>query len=169
MIHHMGVFASDHAASRRFYRAALWPLGIILGYESDGVSEFWHRDADTPSLSLERTDGLCTQDLHVAFAADDRDAVDAFFCQGVAAGGTQRHAPRYWPEYRAYCAFLNDRDGTTSRRSTRNGESRLSTIPERFRTAGLHVTPGIGDIVPEHDSPLGSDGAVAGFAGGMAA
>lgn len=70
MIHHMGVFASDHATSRRFYHAALQPLGITLGYESDGVSEFWHRHTDTPSLSLERADELCTQDLHVAFTAD---------------------------------------------------------------------------------------------------
>lgn len=111
MIHHLGVFASDHTSSRRFYEAALEPLGIVLGYEADGVSEFWHRDADTPSLSLERAEKLCTRDLHVAFAANDRDAVDAFFRRGVAAGGTERHAPGYWPEYRAYCAFLTDPDG----------------------------------------------------------
>jgi catechol 2,3-dioxygenase-like lactoylglutathione lyase family enzyme len=111
MIHHVGVFASDHGRSRRFYWAALEPLGIIVGYEADGVSEFWHRDADTPSLSLERANDLCTRDLHIAFAAENREAVDAFFELGIAAGGTERHAPRYWPEYRAYCAFLSDPDG----------------------------------------------------------
>lgn len=111
MIHHIGVFATDHARSRRFYEAALEPLGIIAGYEADGVSEFWHRDASTPSLSLERADDLSTRDLHVAFAAHDRETVDAFFRRGLAGGGTERHAPRYWPEYGAYCAFLNDPDG----------------------------------------------------------
>lgn len=111
LFHHLGVFASDHAKSRRFYQAALEPPGIIIGYEVDGVSEFWHRDADTPSLSLEHADDLHTRDVHVAFAAQDRATVDASFHSGIAAGRTERHAPRYLPEYRAYCAFLNDPDG----------------------------------------------------------
>ena len=29
----------------------------------------------------------------------------------LGAGGTERHAPRHWPEYRAYCAFVSDPDG----------------------------------------------------------
>ncbi|MDX6332171.1 MAG: hypothetical protein QOI83_4554 [Streptomycetaceae bacterium] len=40
-IHHIGVFASDHAASRAFYTAVLAPLGIRAGYQADGVAEYW--------------------------------------------------------------------------------------------------------------------------------
>ena len=40
MIHHLGVFASDFAASRAFFTAALAPLAIIVGYETDEVCEF---------------------------------------------------------------------------------------------------------------------------------
>ena len=29
----------------------------------------------------------------------------------MAAGAVSRHAPRFWPEYSAYCAFLRDPDG----------------------------------------------------------
>ncbi len=52
-----------------------------------------------------------TRGFHLAFEASDRQAVDAFFWAALAAGGTERHAPRHWPRYRAYCAFVSDPDG----------------------------------------------------------
>jgi predicted lactoylglutathione lyase len=52
-----------------------------------------------------------TRGLHLAFEAADRAAVDAFFSAAIAAGGRERNAPRHWPEYRAYCAFVSDPDG----------------------------------------------------------
>jgi catechol 2,3-dioxygenase-like lactoylglutathione lyase family enzyme len=111
MIHHLGVFASDFEASRAFFGAALQPLSIVAGYEADGVCEFWHSEKDTPSLSLHRARGDVTRGLHLAFEADSRAAVDAFFQAALSAGGTERHAPRHWPQYRAYCAFISDPDG----------------------------------------------------------
>jgi catechol 2,3-dioxygenase-like lactoylglutathione lyase family enzyme len=111
MIHHLGVFASDFAASCTFFKAALQPLSIVAGYEADGVCEFWHTDSDTPSLSLHLANGEVTRGLHLAFEASDRDAVDAFFKAAIAAGGTERHAARHWSQYRAYCAFVSDPDG----------------------------------------------------------
>ena len=111
MIHHLGVFASDFAASRAFYEAALRPLDVVAGYEAEGVCEFWRADEDTPSLSLHAARGEVTRGLHIAFAAADRAAVDAFFEAALSAGGSERHAPRHWPEYRAYCAFVSDPDG----------------------------------------------------------
>lgn len=111
MIHHLGVFASDFAASRAFYVAALRPLGIGVGYETDSVCEFWHTGRDTPSLSLHPAAAEVTRGLHLAFEARDLEQVDAFFAAAIAAGGSERHAPRSWPEYRAYCAFVGDPDG----------------------------------------------------------
>lgn len=112
-IHHLGVFASDFEGSERFYTAALESLGIAPGYRADGVAEYWHPDRDTPSVSLERADqaAAATKGMHLAFAAGSRAAVDAFHAAAVAAGGASRHAPRFWSEYRAYCAFVNDPDG----------------------------------------------------------
>lgn len=43
--------------------------------------------------------------------ATSPSTVDAFHQAAVAAGGTSRHEPRYWPEYRAYAAFDSDPDG----------------------------------------------------------
>jgi catechol 2,3-dioxygenase-like lactoylglutathione lyase family enzyme len=111
MIHHIGVFASDLAASRRFFEAALATLGIVCQYETDRVSEFWRAGTDAPSLSLGQATSEVTRGLHLAFEAADRAAVDAFFSAALAAGGRERHAPRHWPEYRAYCAFVSDPDG----------------------------------------------------------
>ena len=111
MLHHLGIFASDFAASRAFFRGALGALDIVVGYETADVAEFWRRDDDTPSLSLERATGDVTRGVHVAFVAADRAQVDAFFHAALLAGGRQRHLPRFWPEYRAYCAFVSDPDG----------------------------------------------------------
>lgn len=113
LIHHVGVFASDLAASEAFYTAALAPLGITVGYRAEGVTEYWRPGQDTPSLSLERAEDptSVTRGVHLAFAATDRAVVDAFHAAGAAAGGASRHAPRVWPEYHAYCAFLSDPDG----------------------------------------------------------
>lgn len=52
-----------------------------------------------------------TRCVHIAFAAGDRAAVEAFHAAAVAADGSSRHAPRHWPRHRAHCAFLSDPDG----------------------------------------------------------
>ncbi len=113
LIHHLGVFASDFAASDAFYTAALAPLGIGAGYRTDTVAEFWQHGDDTPSVSLEtaRTPEATTRGLHLAFEAGSRSEVDAIHREAVAAGGVSRHEPRYWPEYHAYTAFVSDPDG----------------------------------------------------------
>ncbi|MBB1198007.1 VOC family protein [Curtobacterium flaccumfaciens] len=113
LIHHLGVFASDFAASDAFSTAALAPLGIGAGYRTDAVAEFWQHGDDTPSVSLEtaRTPEATTRGLHLALEAGSRSEVDAFHRETVAAGGVSRHEPRYWPEYHAYTAFVSDPDG----------------------------------------------------------
>ena len=111
MIHHLGVFASDFSASRVFFESALRPLGIIVGYQAENVCEFWQSDADTPSLSLHPATAGPTRGLHIAFQSKDRASVEAFFAAAIAHDGTERHSPRHWPEYRAYCAFVSDPDG----------------------------------------------------------
>jgi catechol 2,3-dioxygenase-like lactoylglutathione lyase family enzyme len=113
LLHHIGVFASDFAGSERFYTAALEALGVRAGYRTDSIAEYWIPEADTPSLSLEAapTPARATRELHLAFEAQDRSTVDAFFRAAIAAGGVSRHEPRHWPEYRAYAAFVSDPDG----------------------------------------------------------
>lgn len=113
LIHHLGVFAGDFSASESFYTAALAALGVHAGYRTETIAEYWIAEHDAPSLSLEsaRTSADVTRGLHLAFEAADRKAVDSFFAAGIKAGGTARHEPRHWPEYRSYAAFVSDPDG----------------------------------------------------------
>ncbi|MBV9098198.1 MAG: VOC family protein [Frankiaceae bacterium] len=113
LFHHVGVFASDFSASEAVYTNALAALDVHAGYRTATIAEYWFSQHDTPSLSLESapTSADVTRGLHLAFEATDRDAVDAFFAAAIKAGGTALHKPRYWPEYRAYAAFVSDPDG----------------------------------------------------------
>jgi catechol 2,3-dioxygenase-like lactoylglutathione lyase family enzyme len=117
MLDHVGLPVSDYARSLAFYTHALAPLGLTLmhemaqeeiagaraaGFGSDGNPCFWIGD-----------DGAPTQHTHVAFAVDDRAAVDAFHAAALSAGGRDNGPPglrpRYHPEY--YAAFVLDPDG----------------------------------------------------------
>ena len=111
--HHVVVFASNFGASETFYTTALATLGIRAGDRTETGAEYWTAEHDTPSFGLEAapTSAEVTRGLHVAFEAADPSAVDAFYQAAVAAGGTSRHEPRHWTEYRAYCAFVSDPDG----------------------------------------------------------
>ena len=111
--HHVVVFASDYAASEAFYTSALTTLGIQAGALSETGTEYWAVEDDTPSFAVDTaaTSADVTRGVHVAFEAADSHEVDAFHAAAVAAGGTSRHEPRHWPEYRAYAAFVSDPDG----------------------------------------------------------
>jgi catechol 2,3-dioxygenase-like lactoylglutathione lyase family enzyme len=111
--HHVVVFASDYRASESFYTAALTTLGIEAGALSETGTEYWTTADDTPSFAVDTaaTSADVTRGVHIAFEAVDRAAVDAFHAAAVAAGGTSRHEPRHWPEYRGYAAFVSDPDG----------------------------------------------------------
>lgn len=110
MLDHVGVNVSDHAASRAFYEAALKPLGIepildfpgITGFGENQKPYFFINERDEPSRST-----------HIAFAASDRAAVDAFHKAALAAGGRDNGAPGPRPYHEHYYgAFVFDPDGT---------------------------------------------------------
>ena len=118
MLDHIGIGASDFAASRAFYEAALTPLGITLvmevkpgqtgGYHGLGLGKgakpfFWLGDGGAKG-----TGG------HIAFAADTRAEVDAFYAAAMAAGGRDNGGPglRPWYHPNYYGAFVLDPDGT---------------------------------------------------------
>jgi len=112
-VHHFAVIASDFDVSERIFTAALAALGVEARYRADGIAEYWRPEEDRLSFSVERArhDTSVTRRVHIAFAAEDRAGVDRFHAAAVASGAVPRHAPRFWPEYRAYCTFLRDPDG----------------------------------------------------------
>jgi len=90
VIDHIGLTVSDYSASRDFYSAALAPRGYSLMMEPvSGVGgfgreapQFWIAAGSEPQSGI-----------HVAFAAADRAAVDAFHAAALTAGGRVNGAP----------------------------------------------------------------------------
>jgi catechol 2,3-dioxygenase-like lactoylglutathione lyase family enzyme len=113
VIDHLTIGVRDLERSRAFYRAALEPLG----FEERGPWSDEHREiafgaegADDFAISTEYEPG---GQLHIAFSADSREAVQAFHEAAIAAGGEDNGAPGERPEYAPgyYGAFVLDPDG----------------------------------------------------------
>jgi len=113
VIDHVSVGVSDLARSRDFYRHALTPLGFSeIGPWREGAVDvaFGLDEADDFAISTAYPTGA---PVHVAFAADRRDQVDAFYAAALVAGGQDNGAPGLRPEYSGYYygAFVLDPDG----------------------------------------------------------
>ena len=116
MIDHMGFPVSDYARSKAFYEKALAPLGYVLVMEVQehafGAKAAGFGIGGKPDFWIGGEGGL-NKELHVAIAAKDRAAVDAFHEAALAAGATDNGAPgiraHYHPNY--YGAFVLDPDG----------------------------------------------------------
>jgi len=111
MLDHVSLGVSDIERSRKFYDAALRPLGIdrlyaegenASGYGANRKAFFWI------GLRADMKTGC-----HVAFVAEDRETVDRFHQAALAAGGRDNGAPGLRPNYHAdyYGAFVLDPDG----------------------------------------------------------
>ncbi len=102
---HVHLKVRDLEASKRFYRAVLEAVGVPLGGEHPNA--FW---ADELYVSQEPA---LTAQMHLAFQAEDREAVQRFHAAALAAGGRDNGAPgeraAYHPGY--YAAFALDPDG----------------------------------------------------------
>jgi len=113
VIDHVTVGVSDIERSRDFYTRALLPLGFAqIGAQREGAAEIefgLEEAADFAISSAYRTGAP----VHVAFAADRREQVDAFHAAAIAAGGRDNGAPGLRPRYSDgyYGAFVLDPDG----------------------------------------------------------
>ncbi len=114
MIDHVSIGVRDIAKAKRFYDAALEPLGYqclseadgSLGYGADAVA-LWIGVAEHP-IAPDMKSGL-----HFCFRAPTPRSVDAFHAAAIATGGRDNGPPGlradYGPGY--YAAFVIDPDG----------------------------------------------------------
>jgi catechol 2,3-dioxygenase-like lactoylglutathione lyase family enzyme len=114
MINHVSIGVRDTKAAKRFYDAALKPLGYTCLSESDGSLgygaknvEFWISRSTHPVAADERSG------LHFCFTAPSRKSVDAFHAAAVAEGGRDNGKPGLRADYgdNYYAAFVVDPDG----------------------------------------------------------
>jgi catechol 2,3-dioxygenase-like lactoylglutathione lyase family enzyme len=117
MLDHLSIQVADVPAAAAFYSRVFAPLeireamrferegGLVVGLSGpDGFPQFWLGPAAT---------GGTAREVHIAFRAPDRAAVDEVHRVAVEAGAEVLHAPRLWPEYHPgyYGVFLRDPDG----------------------------------------------------------
>ena len=118
MLDHIGLSVADYPKAKAFYDAVMPAIGASCvmavtaeetggtyegaGYGLNGKPSFWIG-----------TGGRTKGSLHIAFVAESRAAVDAFYAAAIAAGGTDNGPPgiraHYHPNY--YGAFVFDLDG----------------------------------------------------------
>jgi catechol 2,3-dioxygenase-like lactoylglutathione lyase family enzyme len=113
MFDHVKFGVSDFAASKTFFLRALEPLGVTVAAEGAPTYGVELVRPDNPaSLCLYQTNDKPAP-LHLAFAADNRQQVDAFYRAALAAGGKDNGAPGLRPHYHAnyYAAFVIGPDG----------------------------------------------------------
>ena len=105
---HVALPVRDLARSRAFYEQALRPFGVRVIESSQGPGfaigevDFWIGEREMAAGSV-----------HIAFAARDRETVDAFHAAAVEAGGVDNGGPGLRPHYHSgyYAAFVLDTDG----------------------------------------------------------
>ena len=112
VIDHIGIGVRDFDESLEFYERALAPLGFeqtafidrdnrAAAFGTQGRDDFWIHE------------GRPLGRMHVAFAADSQEAVDAFHAAALDAGGRDNGAPGVRPEYSEsyYAAYILDPNG----------------------------------------------------------
>jgi catechol 2,3-dioxygenase-like lactoylglutathione lyase family enzyme len=109
MIDHVSIGVRDIARTKRFYDAALEPLGYAclshdarsLGYGQDGIT-FWISAVERP-VPPDDDSGL-----HLCFSAPTSHSVAAFHAAALAAGGRDYGGPGLRADYGAdyYAAFV---------------------------------------------------------------
>ena len=114
MLDHVSIGVSDIGRTRRFYDAALKPLGYSclsesagsLGYGRNRV-QLWISQTERP-IAPDPASGL-----HFCFAAPSRKSVDAFHAAALKLGGTDNGEPGLRKTYgdNYYAAFVIDPDG----------------------------------------------------------
>jgi catechol 2,3-dioxygenase-like lactoylglutathione lyase family enzyme len=116
MLNHLHLRVSDLAAATAFYETVLRPLGIDRTFDDGELVEFG-------DLALS-SDGPVSSNVHLAFDAQDREAVDAFHEVALEAGYRDNGAPGLRPyagDY--YAAFVLDPDGNNVEAVHRAGSS----------------------------------------------
>lgn len=110
MLDHIGLIIHDYERSKKFYQQALAPLGYELVMEMGDWAGFgW---GDKPELLIKGGSSTAPA-LHIAFRAEDRETVHAFYLAALQAGGKEKDVPAARPEFHSgyYSAVVLDPDG----------------------------------------------------------
>ena len=121
MLDHVTATVSDVDQAKEFYGKALEPLGYSMQAEFPGAAGFG-TGAGIPDFWIASNEERGA--AHIAFSAEDRATVDAFYEAAMAAGGKDNGAPGLRPHYHEnyYAAFVHDADGNNIEAVCHTGE-----------------------------------------------
>ncbi len=153
MFSHLTLGASDLDRAVRFYDATLGTLGQSLHWKLSDIGPVMYAgpDADFPHTfvgpAFDGRPPSPANGFHIAYAAPETTAVDAFHAAALAHGGTDDGAPGLRPHYAEdyYAAYVRDPDG--------NKIQAVTYLNGRTKGPGgdviSHVTVGYGDLERE--------------------
>lgn len=118
---HIVLAVANQNKSREFYLRALTPLGILFvrydaecsGFGTNNKPSFWICEEST-----------IQKPMHIAFIADNKKSVDAFYEAAIIAGGKDNGAPGFRNHYSKnyYSAYIIDPDGHNIEAVCREGD-----------------------------------------------
>lgn len=126
LIDHIQLVVRDLSASQKFYTAIFDVLNIPIAGQGDDY--FWADELFVSTKESEAAQGKLTGRHHLAFQAQDRAMVEAFYNAALANGGTDNGRPderAYHPGY--YAAFVLDPDGNNIE-AVYHGEAKRSAL-----------------------------------------
>ena len=112
MFDHVKFGVRDFELSKIFYQKALEPIGVTVVTDWPPNGAELSQPTGKTSLCIYQTDEKPAH-LHIAFMAESRQQVDAFYCAALGAGGQCNGPPGLRPQYSGqyYAAFVLDPDG----------------------------------------------------------
>jgi catechol 2,3-dioxygenase-like lactoylglutathione lyase family enzyme len=133
-ISHVSVGVNDVSRAKRFYDPLMKLVGLSIR-QADSASVDYGNEAlvfslETPTDGRPATPG---NGVHIAFAAPDRETVDAFYREALRMGGRDAGKPGLRPQYgdTYYGAFVFDLDGNKIEAVTEVGEKPSSEEARR--------------------------------------
>ena len=154
MIDHVTLRVSDFEASKAFYITVLEPLGYAEPWSDDE-----QRAADWGDLSISQDDKPLSENVHIAFAARNRDEVDEFHRVAIEAGYRDNGPPGDGSTTRATTARSSStRTATTSRPSSTIDELEPEAYDEIVRRL-VSLRELAAELAEAYDDPVARKGA----------
>jgi catechol 2,3-dioxygenase-like lactoylglutathione lyase family enzyme len=113
-IDHISLSVEDYEKAKAFYSAALKALrgGVLMEFPMNEGAKVMGLGSDGHAFLWISSSGKANHQ-HIAFRAENRDQVDAFYAAAIAAGGTDNGGPGLRPDYSEhyYAAYVLDPEG----------------------------------------------------------
>jgi catechol 2,3-dioxygenase-like lactoylglutathione lyase family enzyme len=148
MLGHISFGVRDLGTAIGFYDVALAPLGLVRVWTAKDAAGYGVRGGGDVLALKQRDDAAAPgAGFHLAFNAESRAAVDAFYAAALAAGASDNGAPGLRPHYGPgyYAGFVRDPEGWALEAVCRERSPDEADPPEDSSEADPDTDSGCGD------------------------